>query len=135
MQVAVCLLVSFLVFFPVSPLCAQNDSIAIKSPYDGARVPERPIVEGVISDTTARIWVIVHPMETRDYWVQPGVTVGKGGVWEVRVYIGRPGTIDVGKHFEMMAVANPTETLREGKVLEMWPTAQWQSEAIEVTRQ
>ena len=113
---------------------AQNGNIAIKSPSDGASVPERPIVEGVVMDKTAQVWVVVHPMETSAYWVQTRVTVRKEGLWRVQVYIGRPGSIDVGKHFEIMAVANPEQTLREGKVLGTWPEAQSRSEVIEVIR-
>lgn len=128
-------LLVLLYFFSVLHLAvAQNGNMAIKSPSDGASVLGRPIVEGVVMDRTAQVWVIVHPMETSDYWVQPRVTVRKEGLWRVQVYIGRPGNIDVGKHFEMMAVANPTQTLREGKVLGTWPEAQLQSEVIEVIR-
>ena len=118
----------------VSQVYTQDGSIVINSPQDGARVPGQPIVEGVISDERAEVWVMVHPMVTSDYWVQPRVTIRRGGVWRVQVYIGRPGSIDVGKHFEVMAVANPKEALREGKVLGTWPYAQWRSDVIEVIR-
>lgn len=128
-------LVVLLYFFYVPHLAAaQNENVAIKSPSDGASVPERPIVEGVVMDRNTQVWIIVHPMETSDYWVQPRVTVRKKGLWRVQVYIGRPGNMDVGKHFEMMAVANPTQLLREGKVFGTWPEAQSQSEVIEVIR-
>jgi len=130
----ICFLVSFLVFFSVSQLAAQEETLTVKSPPDGAFVPERPIVEGLVTDSTAKVWVIVHPMETSDYWVQPAVTVRKGGVWRNQIYIGRPGNVDVGKHFEIMAVANPTQQLREGKVLGGWPEGQWSSEVIELIR-
>jgi hypothetical protein len=113
---------------------AQNVNIVIKSPSEGASVPKRPIVEGVVKDKNAQVWVIIHPMETADYWVQPRFTVRNQGLWKVQVYIGRPGIIDVGKHFEIMAVANPRQMLREGKVLGSWPEAQSQSEIIEVVR-
>jgi hypothetical protein len=128
------LVVLFYIFSVLHLAAAQGENITIKSPSDGASVPERPIVEGVVMDKTAQVWVIVHPMETSDYWVQPKVTVRKEGLWRVQVYIGRPGNIDVGKHFEMMSVANPKQMLREGKVLGTWPEAQSQSEVIEVIR-
>ncbi len=128
-------LVVLFYFFSVLHLAAgQGENITIKFPSDGASVSERPIVQGVVMDKTAQVWVIVHPMKTSDYWVQPKVTVRKEGLWRVQVYIGRPGNIDVGKHFEMMAVANPKQTLHEGKVLGTWPEAQSQSEVIEVIR-
>ncbi len=79
--------------------------------------------------------MVVHPMEVSEYWVQPPVTVKKDGTWRVMIYIGRPGTIDVGKQFEIMAVANPKVKLNEGDKLRGWPEAQWKSEVIFVTRQ
>ncbi|MEW6571971.1 MAG: hypothetical protein AB1390_12535 [Nitrospirota bacterium] len=133
-RITIPLVVLFYLFSVLHLAAAQNEYIAIKSPSDGASVPERPIVEGKVKNNSAQVWVIVHPMETSDYWVQPSVTVRKEGRWRVQVYIGRPGNIDVGKHFEIMAVAIPEETLREGKVLETWPKAQSQSEVIEVIR-
>lgn len=114
---------------------AQGEDLVINLPTDGAKVPERPIVEGYVKDSNAQVWVIVHPMETGDYWIQPRVTVRNNGLWRVQIYIGRPGSIDVDKHFEIKAVANPNESLSEGDVLGIWPEAQLQSEIIEVIRE
>jgi hypothetical protein len=73
-------------------------------------------------------------METSQYWVQPSVSVKTNGSWKVMIFIGRPGDVDVGKHFEVMAVANPVNSLKEGDVLEDWPKAQHKSGAIEIIR-
>lgn len=113
---------------------AQQLKINITAPPDKTQVPERPIVEGTVSDPGAKVWVIVHPMEVADYWVQPSVTVEKSGIWRVMVYIGRPGKVDVGKYFEIMAVANPEAALKEGVILSGWPEAQEMSQSIVVTR-
>ncbi|HEY2170373.1 MAG TPA: hypothetical protein VGJ30_12155 [Candidatus Angelobacter sp.] len=110
------------------------DPIQITSPTDGATVPERPFVEGTVSDPNATVWVVIHPMEVSDYWVQPKTSMRGGGRWKVQVYAGRPGTPDVGKHFEIRAVANPKQPLREGIKLTDWPNAQLQSPIIEVVR-
>ena len=118
----------------LNELAAPKAKLRITAPVDKAQVPERPLVEGRVADPNAKVWVIVHPMEVSDYWIQPSVSVNKNGAWQVIIYIGRPGSIDVGKHFEIMAFANPKVKLSEGTILGGWPEAQWKSEVITVTR-
>ncbi len=108
--------------------------INITEPTEGPAVPRRPFVKGTVSDPNAKVWVIVHPMETGNYWVQPSLTPKKDGTWKVMIYIGRPGTEDVGKHFEIMAVANPEKKLKEGDVLSGYPEAKGKTQVIELTR-
>ena len=84
---------------------------------------------------TAAVRVVAHPMETGSYWVQPNVSVKTDGTWKVIIYIGRPGDVDVGKQFEIMAVANPKISLKEGDVLDEWPDAEFKSQVVEVTRE
>ena len=110
-------------------------ALRITRPKNGANVPERVSVEGVVSEPSAQVWVIVHPMEVGDYWVQPKLKVREDGTWKVLIHIGRPGDVDKGKQFEIMAVANPEVELKGGKVLKFWPEATWESQVIEVTRQ
>jgi hypothetical protein len=128
--------VSFLLVFILiaSTACAQQLKIDITAPLDKADVPERPIIEGTVSDSSAKVWVIVHPMEVGDYWVQPRITVEKNGTWRVMAYTGRPGNLDIGKYFEIMAVANPKAALKEGAILAGWPEAQEVSKSIVVKR-
>ena len=113
---------------------APKVELSIVEPKDGTKVPERPYIKGIVADPNAEVWVIVHPMEVADYWVQPRVSVRRDGTWKVNIYIGRPGRIDVGKHFEIRAVANPKAKLSRGDILRGWPEAKWSSEVIEVTR-
>ncbi|MBI3195302.1 MAG: hypothetical protein HYZ34_12680 [Ignavibacteriae bacterium] len=108
--------------------------IRITEPSDQSQVPNRPEIKGTVSDPSAKVWVVVHPTEVSDYYVQPGVTARDDGTWKTTIYIGRPGGIDVGKHFEVMAFANPTIRLKEGDILSGWPEAQWKSQVIEITR-
>jgi|GEM_PF-1863335 len=112
----------------------QNLTIRMLEPQDGDAVPVNPTARGTISDPDANVWVIVHPLEVSDFWVQPFVTVKRDSSWKVRIHVGRPGSIDVGKHFDIMAVANPTINLYEGLVLKRWPEAECRTEIIEVTR-
>ncbi len=115
--------------------CAQAQlKVEITAPADKASAPLRPIVEGKVSDPSATIWVVVHPLEDSDYWVQPLVRVRANGSWKVQIHMGRPGSLDVGKIFEIRAVVNPEGELVEGKVLPNWPKARALSDVIEVTR-
>jgi hypothetical protein len=109
--------------------------LRITKPEPGAAVVERPFVEGTVSDPNAEVWVIVHPMEMSEFWVQPAVTVKEDGTWKVQIYIGRSGGSDVGKYFEIMAVASPRTTLKEGKLERPgWPKGEAKSQVVEVTR-
>lgn len=128
------ILLMFFLMVAVSLVSAQEAKIRITAPSDKAEVPERPLVEGTIAVPLAKVWVVARPVETSDYWVQPRLSVSTDRTWKVMIYIGRPGNADVGKKFEIMAVANPKEKLQEGDILSGWPEAQWKSEVITVTR-
>jgi hypothetical protein len=127
-----------LIFFLVLALWIESAEAQLKveitAPADKAFVPQRPIVEGRVSDPSAIVWVVVHPLEVSDYWVQPHVTVRANGSWKVQIHIGRPGSLDVGKTYEIKAVVNPEGELAEGKILPNWPKARAISDMIEVIR-
>lgn len=109
--------------------------IQIISPYDGSQVGARIYVEGTVSAPSAKIWLIIHPMNVSAYWVQQNVSVRKDGTWKVMAYLGRGGNLDIAREFEIMAVAYPEKGLHEGKILSQWPEARWNSQVISVTRQ
>ena len=117
-----------------SVVYGQPGQLRITAPADSSNLPELPFVEGVVADRDAKVWVVVHPMEVSDYWVQPSVNVKGDGSWRVKIHIGRPGRIDGGKEFEIRAVANPQKRLKEGEVLAGWPEAQWSSQVVDVVR-
>ena len=117
-----------------TPQPDPNRKITITAPCDAAKVAPRHFVEGIVVDPNAQVWVVIHPMEVADYWVQPSVTVREGGKWKVLCYFGEPGQHS-GKPYEVMAFANPKQTLREGQVLPNWPEAQSKSQVIEVFRE
>ena len=120
----------------ISPLPAPKSTgrIRIISPMANGTANAQTFVEGHVSDPKAKVWVIIHPMEVSSYWVQPSVSVDKKGTWKVSAYFGRSSNIDVGKQFELIAIANPKASLKEGDVLSEWPKAHWSSEVVEVTR-
>jgi TIR domain len=116
------------------PLKTFEAKLRLTAPNDEDQVPWRPYVKGTVTDPSASVWVIVHPQDVPGYWVQPAITIREFGAWAVRIYIGRSGNLDVNKHFEIMAVANPKEILKEGLVLSQWPDAELKSQVIELTR-
>lgn len=124
----------FICLLSIDSAQAGEHHLRLIEPKHGDTVPERPYISGQVADSNAEVWVIVHPMEVSDYWVQPRTSVRADGSWKVSVYIGRPGSIDVGKRYEIRAIANPKQKLKEGDILSGWPEAQWKSEFIEVIR-
>lgn len=109
-------------------------ALAITSPAPNAKVGARAMVEGTVGDATATVWVVVHPLEVSDYWVQPRVTVKEDGNWKVMAYFGEAGRAHRGKRFEIMAVRNPKDRLSEGNKLAFWPEAEQASQVVEVLR-
>ncbi len=113
---------------------AQIPKIWITWLKNGDIVPERPYVAAKVSNPKAAVWVIVHPMEASDYWVQPQLTVNEDGTWRVSIYVGRPGNLDAGKRYEIMAITDPKRPLKEGDVMRYWPDAESKSEVVQVIR-
>lgn len=108
--------------------------IQILEPVDKAHVAARDLVTGVSELPLQEVRVVVHPLNTGAYWVQPLPTPGKDERWSVLAYFGRSGDIDSGKVFEVMAVGDSDQMLEEGTVLAGWPKAPQRSPAIRVTR-
>ena len=113
---------------------AQDLQIQISVPEDGSRVIHRPDVAGMVSDPLAEIWVIVRPRDTSEFWVQPPVTIQDDGSWINKIYIGNPGSDEIGMDFEIRAFANPTTELREGLRLPNWPRGEARSPVVTVVR-
>jgi hypothetical protein len=112
-----------------------NLKLLINNPCDGARVAQRSFVGGTVADASAQVWVVIHPMETADYWVQPAVTIRDAGRWKVLCYFGEPGAQHSGKPYEVQAFMNPKERLSQGQLLSSWPLADAKSQTIELVRE
>lgn len=112
----------------------QSDTpLVISSPDQEAKVGQELQMKGTAS-AGQRVWLIVHPQGTPDYWIQPSASANGEGEWKNIVYIGRSGQGDKGLRYEIRAVAEPKTNLIEGKVLKAWPEALLQSDIIKVTR-
>jgi hypothetical protein len=120
----------------VALLAAAQDrgslSINITQPQDSSVVHQRDFISGLVSDPGADVIVVIHPIETSGFWVQPPVTVESDGTWRVLVYFGREGK-DADKLFEVRAYANPAQSLAEGEY-DKWPVAKAQSRIVTVRR-
>ena len=123
------LLFTILFAFPAS---GADLTITITEPADGSKVVHREYVKGTVSDPHSDVWVVIHPVETSDFWIQPPVTVKNNGTWKVKAYFGRAG-MDIGKEFEIRAFANPASSLQEGKSSN-WPSSEARSDVIDVIR-
>lgn len=127
--------VGLMVFVSVLWLFAgTRRSVRISAPSNNARVAERVYVQGTVSPRNTTVVVVVHPLDTSGYWVQPKPTTRSDGRWKVQVYIGRPGQADIGKHFEIQAFINVITPVKEGDVLSDWPETSNRSDVIEVQR-
>ncbi|MFC2104786.1 hypothetical protein ACFLS4_05495 [Bacteroidota bacterium] len=130
-------IVLFLVFgFITLTIYGQTSkNLEIIEPKDQSLVGQRPIVKGVLTESNFDVWIIVHPLEVSDFWVQPKAGVKADSTWKAMIHIGRPGSVDIGKLFEIKAFAGVEIELYEGKVLNDWPKAKYSSQLIEVTRE
>lgn len=107
--------------------------VLIHKPANGSTVDHRQEISGKVSDPNADIWVVIHPMETSDFWIQPRITVREDGSWKVIAYFGNAGPMHKGQHYEVRAFANPSVKLAEGKT-QQWPGAAAKSNVLEVVR-
>ncbi len=112
----------------------HGDTLTIIAPRDGERVLVNPMAEGRVSISNSIVWIVVHPMAVADYWVQQPGTANNNGDWRCLINVGREGTVDTGKYFEIRAFVYPNRTLRNGLVLESWPDARIKSDIITVKR-
>ncbi len=117
-----------------NPAAVQSDiPLSISSPGTEDKVGQELLMKGT-APAGQRVWLIVHPQGTPDYWIQPSASANGEGQWKNIVYIGRSGQGDVGLRYEIRAVAEPKTPLIAGKVLKAWPEALLQSDILKVTR-
>lgn len=108
--------------------------INIDSPKEGDFVEQRYMVKGRISDPEFPVYVLVHPIEADQWWVQRIPEVAGNGVWQSLCFF---GTADKGRgeQFEVLALVckkhlREGQTIKTGKV----PQGGLRSEIITVTR-
>lgn len=114
--------------------CQEIKKIEIIQPKNKDLVGYRVIVEGKLPFPCTSVWVVVHPLNLSDYWVQPRPTISEDSTWKTSIYIGSKGHENDGEIFEIRAFGDTKTTLGEGKVLNDWPKAKCSSKLIEVIR-
>ncbi|NTW33094.1 MAG: hypothetical protein HGB12_10795 [Bacteroidetes bacterium] len=112
----------------------KKESLTISNPVMGGYVDRMQLFDGNINIADAKVYLIVHPIGISAYWVQPKAIVDNSGEWQTHAYIGRPGNIDKGKSFEIMAISLPKDNLTEGQILYNWPEAKLKSAILDVVR-
>ncbi|MGF1600828.1 MAG: hypothetical protein ACFCU8_02210 [Thermosynechococcaceae cyanobacterium] len=111
-----------------------ESQVQINEPNTGTKVGLELPVKGTSPAPGEKVWLIVHPTHTADYWVQPPAASGGEGEWETVIFIGREGTEDVGQSYDIKAVVNPKSPLKEGDVLKDWSEGEFTSTVTQVER-
>ena len=130
-KVIILLLLHIALFIPMESVFAKD--ITLTTPKDGANVEWRTLVQGTASGVK-NVWVIVHSLETSEYWVQPKAMVTKKGNWKVKVYIGNVNDSDNSRDFEIRAIANPYEKITVGQIYGIWPAGELNSDVVRVVK-
>lgn len=86
--------------------------INIISPTEGSRVCMRTLVRGTISNPNLQVFVLIHPMATDRFWVEPIPNMRPDGRWEAYCYFGKPNE-GIGNPFEIIAIASENRRLFE----------------------
>jgi hypothetical protein len=116
------------------PMWIFPKTVSIFEPKSGSIVAYEFNISGTVPRGITDVWIVVNPVGSDEFWVQPKATIVKNGWWRGQAFMGRPGLEDLGKNFKVRAFYNTLEILREGDVLESWPSASHYSEIVEVIR-
>ncbi len=140
MRAGIVAVLSMLLLLCSAACCQATDvqitKIAGKSPPAGKEslgVDWRPFVEGTCSGDDTTVWVVIHPFEIADFFVEPQAACSDG-TWKVEVFFGDKDT-PAGKQFEMRAFADPVKQLQEGQRLKTWPKGRARSKVVYLVRQ
>jgi hypothetical protein len=126
--------VTILLVLYLWPLAGTSPSnLYITRPKTKALVPWELVVEGHVTDAET-VWLVVRYEKGIHYYVQPQVTVQKGGRWLGVVYIGSDNSHQEGLKFQIRALVNPVEKLTNEEIYYDWPEAELTSELVEVVR-
>jgi len=123
-----------ILMFAVSLEAVQAIKISITAPHDNAEVDRPAKTQGTVARPDAQVYIIVHPVGVPEYWVQPKAFVHKDGKWTAMVYLGRPDTSNPDKQYELMAIADPENSIKAGDMLKKWPGSKWRSHIVRVKR-
>ncbi len=111
----------------------ENVQIKIESPQQSSEVSLESTVRGTVSDPKVRVYVLVHPLKTNQWWVQrsPSPT-NQDGSWRTSCFLGTE-TEGMNEEFELLALAT-TESLTEGQIFKELPQCGKRSDIVTVKR-
>lgn len=132
-RVLVLSFISSLILLGSSIVDAQNIRIRIERPNQGAEVGHIELVRGNVSDLNAPIYVLVHPMLTKLWWIQrlPSPP-NQDGSWQTICYFGTE-TKGINEYFEVVAIVT-LRKLKEGQTISDLPSDAIRSDIIMVKR-
>ncbi len=112
---------------------SESVQVRIEQPQQDSEVGQHEIVRGKVSDTNARVYVLVHPMMTNLWWVQrlPSPP-NQDGSWQTLCYFGTE-TEGKNEYFEVIAIVTH-KNLKEGQILKELPSDAIRSDIIMVKR-
>jgi len=64
------LIFAFIATFWTSVASAGELNITITEPIDGSKVAVRNYVKGTVSNSNSEVWVVIHPAEISEFWIQ-----------------------------------------------------------------
>ena len=123
---------SFIIFSSVN-VEAQSPEIEIIQPTQQASVGHQELVLGKVSDPNSRVYVLVHPMATKMWWVQriPSPP-NRDGSWSTLCYFGTENQ-GIGEYFEIVGIQTEQQ-LGEGQTLKKIPSRSVRSDIVIVKR-
>lgn len=107
--------------------------VVITSPTTNTTVEMVDQIRGYVSDPTAKVWLVIHPLQSSDCWIQQAVIVEADGSWASMARFGENNSAHRGLPYEIRALANPIQTLSKGRTA-CWPSAKAVSRALYVRR-
>jgi len=96
------IVIAFLILVNLSP---PDLDVEIMSPEEGASVGHRYTIQGKVSDPSALVYVLIHPLSTNLWYVQNRPAVRSDGRWSTIIYFGTIDGEGIGDSYEVVALA------------------------------
>lgn len=109
------------------------DRLVIVSPDNPLNAPSLLQLACSKGGIEGDVFFVVKPISVDEFFVQPqdpGWDEGCSGT----VHLGRGGTLDIGKTYQVRAIAAPELPLDGNQRLSAWPAAKWRSEILTLVR-
>jgi hypothetical protein len=123
----------FLVLFLASTASPASMMIQIDSPAQGTEVSMEVMAKGKASGAKAKVYVLVHPLRARSWWVQQlPAPPNRDGSWQTLCVFGTP-TSGLNEDFQIIAIVTH-HRYKEGQMLDDVPSSLAHSEVVTVKR-